>query len=315
MAQTVSERVARYRARQRATGLVTLSVTVPADDARLVTAFASERRRLHTQASVKNAQAVPQPWFPLPHPASPTTAKARATRATANAASVRPDPMRRAESLAEEILVGIQQQGWPTGRPLGSQAELMRMHGVSRSVLRQAIRLLEHQGVARTLRGAGGGLVVDQPNTDAAARAVSVSLEYEGIRAADIIHTRRVLELSALALTIQRLDDPGEARLRALVEQERSWDGSATKDDLQRLHHTLAELSGDPALRLFIAIVLRLTEAHSRHSRRPRAERDVLVARITRLHRDIALAVIRRDETRAAAKLSRYLEGLADWMR
>ncbi|HSV35240.1 MAG TPA: FCD domain-containing protein [Ramlibacter sp.] len=314
MAQTINERMARYRAKQRATGLVTLSVTVPAEDAKLVTAFASERRRLHGQRSGEGPS--PQPWFPLPRPALPAAAQARGTRSDAgNAAPGRPDPMRRAESLADEILVDIQQQGWPTGRPLGSQAELMRKHGVSRSVLRQAIRLLEHQGVARTLRGVGGGLVVDQPNTDAAARAVSVSLEYEGIRATDILHTRRVLELSALALTIKRLDEGGEARLLALIEQERRWDGSATKDDLQRLHHTLADMSGDPALRLFIAIVLRLTEAHSRHSKRPRAERDALVVRITRLHRDIALAVIRRDGPGAATKLSRYLEGLSEWMR
>ncbi|HSV47729.1 MAG TPA: FCD domain-containing protein [Ramlibacter sp.] len=314
MAQTVKERMARYRARQRDTGMVTLSVTVPADDAKLMTAFASERRRLHGQPSDRGPS--PQPWFPLPRPASPVTAQARGTPSDAgNAATARPDPMRRADSLADEILVDIQQQGWPTGRPLGSQAELMRKHGVSRSVLRQAIRLLEHQGVARTLRGVGGGLVVDQPNTDAAARAVSVSLEYEGIRAADIIHTRRVLELSALALTIEGLDDAGETRLLALIEQERHWDGSATKDDLQRLHLTLAELSGDPALRLFIAIVLRLTEAHTRHSKLPKPERDALVARITRLHRDIALAVVRRDGSRAASKLSRYLDGLSDWMR
>jgi len=314
MAQTVNERMARYRARQRATGLVTLSVTVPADDAKLVTAFASERRRLHGQRSGQGSS--PQPWFPLPRPASAVKAQAGRTRPDGrNSGPARPDPMRRAESLADEILADIQKQGWPTGRPLGSQAELMRQHGVSRSVLRQAIRLLEHQGVARTLRGVGGGLVVAQPNTDAAVRAVSVSLEYEGIRPADIIHTRRVLELSALALTIERLDDAGEARLLAQIEQERKWDGSATNDELQSLHHTLAELSGDPALRLFIAIVLRLTEAHTRHSRRPKAERDALVARITRLHRDIALAVIRRDAPGAATKLSRYLDGLSDWMR
>lgn len=312
MAQTVKERMARYRAKQRASGLVTLSVTVPAGDAKLLTAFASERRRLHGQ---RPAPGPPQqPWFPLPRTAAPARGRGTSSGAGKTAPTL-PDPMRRAESLAEEILGDIQQQGWPAGRPLGSQAELMRQHGVSRSVLRQAIRLLEHQGVARTLRGAGGGLVVSQPNTDAAVRAVSVSLEYEGIRAADIIHTRRVLELSALALTIERLDDAGEARLRAQIELERNLDGSAGRDELQSLHYTLAELSGDPALRHFIAIVLRLTEAHTRHSKRSKAERDAIVARVTRQHRDIALAVVRRDGPGAARKLSRYLDGLAHWMK
>lgn len=302
MAQTVNERMARYRARQKASGLVTMSVTVPAQDTKLLSAFAAERRRLHGQRPGQGPS--PQPWFPLPRPVSPVAAT-----------PTRPDPMRRAESLADEILMDIQRQGWPSGRPLGSQAELMLQHGVSRSVLRQAIRLLEHQGVARTLRGAGGGLVVSQPNTDAAVRAVSVSLEYEGILATDILHTRRVLEMSALTLAIERLDKAGEERLLALIEVERKLDGNATKDDLQRLHQTLAELSGDPALRLFIAIVLRLTEVHARHGKRPKAERDALVARVTRLHRDIALAVVRRDAPRAASKLSRYLDGLTEWMK
>jgi DNA-binding FadR family transcriptional regulator len=317
MALTAGERVARYRAKQRAAGMVTLSVTVPAADAKLLTAFASERRRLRLQRLGKGrSAAATSSWYPLLPVVSPPKAKGRGTRSDNDPwPSGRPDPMRRAESLADEILRQIQQQGWPKGRPLGSQAELMHEHGVSRAVLRQAIRLLEHQGVARTLRGAGGGLVVDEPNTDAAVRAVSVCLEYEGIRAADILHTRRALELSALALAIERLDSAGEQRLLALVDRESQWDGNATRDELQSLHHTLAEMSGDPALRLFIAIVLHLTEAHTRHARRPKAERDTVVAHVKRQHRDIALAVVRRDGPGAASKLSGYLDGLADWMK
>jgi DNA-binding FadR family transcriptional regulator len=187
-------------------------------------------------------------------------------------------------------------------------------HGVSRTVLRQAIRLLEHHAVAHMQRGATGGLVVGRPDLAATVRAVGIYLEYEGIAPRDILETRLILEQATIALAVERLDAEGEARLRADIAAESVLDGTASADALQRLHFTLADLSGDPALRLFAGIVLQISDAHSNFSRRSGDDRDKVVRRIRKLHRDIAESVIARNAAAACMLMERYLVGYRDWM-
>jgi len=219
-----------------------------------------------------------------------------------------------AETLVAAILKRIIDLGWPVGMPLGSEQELMRTHGVSRTVLRQAIRLLEHHSIARVQRGAGGGLVVAQPDLGATMRAVNVYLEYAGIGPRDILATRRVLELAIMDLVIERLDAEGELRLRDQVAAEARLDGRAGADELMRFHFLLGELGGDPALRLFGGIALQLADTHSTFHRRSRQDRDDVVERVKHLHREIAEAVIARDRERARTQMARYIAGIKAWL-
>lgn len=316
MAKSSAERMSAYRLRQRVTGLSTLSLVVPAEDAELFRQFAAERRRL--KAAARPARPLRKHWFSMfeanvaPPPAADQAAVKRTTRATTKA-TTKPT-VRRSESLAEDILRQVIRLGWPVGRPLGSEAELMKQHGVSRTVLRQAVRLLEHHSVAHMQRGATGGLVVGRPDLAATVRAVGIYLEHEGIAPRDILETRLILERAGIELAVERLNAAGEARLREDIAAEDLFDGTAGADELQRFHFTLAELSGDPALRLFSSIVLQLSDAHSNFSRRPREDRDKVVRRIRKLHSEIADAIIARDAAAASALVRRYLDGYRGWM-
>ena len=312
MARTIHERMAAYRLRQRVSGLSTLSLIVPAEDAELFRQFAAERRRL--KAAAQPARPLRKHWFSM-FEANAATATATTSTPDPSRARAAPKPAaRRSETLAEDILRQIIRLGWPVGRPLGSEAELMKQHGVSRTVLRQAIRLLEHHAVAHMQRGATGGLVVGRPDLAATVRAVGIYLEYEGIAPRDILETRRILEQAAITLAVERLDETGAQRLRDDIAAEGMLDGTAGADALQRFHFTLAELSGDPALRLFADIVLQLSDAHSNFSRRPREDRDKVVRRIRRLHREIAEAMLAGDADTACALIGRYLDGYRGWM-
>ena len=72
------------------------------------------------------------------------------------------------EQLAERVEEEIIASGWPVGKVLGSEAELIERYGVSRAVFREAMRIVDHHGVAEMRRGPGGGLVVVAPKADAA---------------------------------------------------------------------------------------------------------------------------------------------------
>lgn len=65
-----------------------------------------------------------------------------------------------AENLARTIFREVAQQGWPVGTVIGSEAELIERHDMSRAVLREAIRLLEYHQIARMRRADRGGRAV-----------------------------------------------------------------------------------------------------------------------------------------------------------
>lgn len=58
-----------------------------------------------------------------------------------------------ASILARDIEADIVRRGWAVGESLGSELALQQRFGVSRSVLREAVRLVEHHQVARMRRG------------------------------------------------------------------------------------------------------------------------------------------------------------------
>lgn len=169
-------------------------------------------------------------------------------------------PDKRASTIARNIEADIVGRGWPIGVSLGSEHELQQRFCVSRSVLREAIRLVEHHQVARMRRGPNGGLLVCEPDAGPATRAVVIYLEYLGTTPDDLLNARLVLEPLAAALAAERIDEAGIARLRAALREE--------QPDLPK---ALAEQSRNPVLQLFIDVLMRLTtryalQTHDDHS-------------------------------------------------
>ena len=87
---------------------------------------------------------------------------------------------KRASMIARQIEAEIVRRGWTVGESLGSEQALQQRFCVSRSVLREAVRLVEHHQVARMRRGPNGGLLICEPDAGPATRAVVIYLEYLG---------------------------------------------------------------------------------------------------------------------------------------
>ncbi len=310
MAKSSSQRVADYRARRKAEGMVQLNLVVPAEDAGLFAQFAEARRKNH-RADRQTRSAPREQWQAMLEALLPRVANAEAglVQPTPRALS-RP----RADVVVDGIVKRIVELGWPVGLPLGSEQELMRQYSASRTVLRQSIRLLEHHSIARMRRGPNGGLVVARPDLRATAQAAAFYLEYAHIEPRDILTTRRILELATVELVIERLDDEGIEQLRAQIEAEAGLDGSAETSEFLRFHFLLGELCGDPALRLFSGVVLQLANAHSTFHSRSAEDRDAVAKRITRFHRDIAQAIVAKDTAVACAQMARYFAGMRAWL-
>jgi DNA-binding FadR family transcriptional regulator len=224
-----------------------------------------------------------------------------------------PGAGRLAARVARRIEADVVARGWPVGVSLGSEPELCARHGVSRAVLREAVRLVEHHQVARMRRGPGGGLFVVAPDAGPAAHALVIHLQYAGTGVDDLMEARRLLEPLAARLAAERIDEDGVALVRRTLAEEAAEALPGARPE--RLHVVLGELSGNHVLGLFVDVLVRLTGRYAGPVDPSRRRFQVAREESLRLHADIGAAVIAGDPGRAEAAMGGYLDGVLTWLR
>ena len=126
---------------------------------------------------------------------------------------------------------------------LPSENALMEQFNISRPTLREAIRILESEGLIRVRRGARGGARVQVPSGDVAAHYAGLVLQHRGATLADVLEARVIVEAPAARMLASRRD-------RAKVA-----------DELQRCLDTEASDIHSPATpKIFNSRVVSLTE-------------------------------------------------------
>ena len=116
-----------------------------------------------------------------------------------------------ADVLRREIAVGI----YPAGSDLPSEAKLSARFGVSRPSSREALRVLESEGLIRVTRGARGGARILPPKLDAISRYLGVYLQMRAVKLAEVYAAMQAFEpLAVRAIATRR--DP--AALGALAQ-------------------------------------------------------------------------------------------------
>jgi DNA-binding FadR family transcriptional regulator len=222
---------------------------------------------------------------------------------------------KRASRIARQIEADIARRGWTIGESLGSEHALQQRYEVSRSVLREAVRLVEHHQVARMRRGPNGGLLICEPDAGPATRAVVIYLEYLGTTLGDLLNARLVLEPLAASLAAERIDEAGIDRLRAVLRAEQQWKPGldAPPDEF---HIALAQQSKNPVLQLFIDVLMRLTARYAQKSRADSAGEAIeLVDQMHNDHSEIVAAVTAGDSARAKTLSERHVEAVTAWLQ
>jgi DNA-binding FadR family transcriptional regulator len=208
---------------------------------------------------------------------------------------------KRAAKVADLIVDDVMALGWPVGKVLGSETDLLARYHVSRAVFREAVRLVEHQQVARTRRGPGGGLVVTEPTIGAVKDAVVLYLHRVGATLDEIFETRIILEEIACELAAARTE---EADLPALG---RFADGQPLEPhtDARDLHALVAALSRNAGLELLVDVFHQVAQLYAPD--RPRLDRAD-GRESARAHAGIAEAVMAGDPGRARSRMREHLQ-------
>lgn len=309
MARTVRQRVEEHRERLKQSGMVHLSLVVPAGEAVFFREMARVARERGQHERVPPGKKTARRGL---SEAQLHLAERWAARSGLKLRLNRPG-LSISEVLARNIAYEIAVAGWPVGANLGTEQALQQRYEVGRDVLRDAIRLLRAQTIVETRRGPSGGLIVAEPSLESGSVPAGIVLSSRQFAVGQLRDTRRALELHILERCFDRFDDTAHAILKQHLLLESELDETASGFDLQQFHMLLARITGDPSLELFLDILLRMTRLHSRYYRARKAERLQVVNDIRQAHAAIARALFSGNRESGAMALGRYLEALGHW--
>ena len=194
------------------------------------------------------------------------------------------------------------------GDRLPHEGALAERFDVSRLAVREALRVLELQGLVRVEHGFQGGAYVTEGGSGPVTNALETMLRLEHLDRGEIYTARRYLEPEIAALAAQAIDDGSLASLRDNVAEgdRRLRAGRPAFATNLEFHALLAGSCGNRILTLMNDAVLELLRAVE--SRRPS---DKLVNReACDAHRAILEAVARRDAAASRALMATHLEWL-----
>jgi DNA-binding FadR family transcriptional regulator len=206
--------------------------------------------------------------------------------------------------LLQSVRLGIV----PPGAALPPERELAARLGVSRDVLREAIRALSDAGYLESRRGRYGGTFV---RSDLGRAVPRVGKRLPG-ELDDVIGLRRILEEGAAAAAAARslTAEERDTLWSRLLETSASGPADYRRTD-SRLHLTLGELAGLPSLLPLLADVR--DRANALLDEIPLIEPNLTHSNAQ--HERIVQAVLRGDATAAQRAMREHLEGTAELLR
>jgi GntR family transcriptional repressor for pyruvate dehydrogenase complex len=167
-------------------------------------------------------------------------------------------PREKPQQIADELRHLIVTGELDEGDSLGHEPELIERFGVSRPSLREALRILETEGLISVVRGVQGGVVVHRPDHRLTARTAALVLQAKNVSLADVFDARTIVEPAAVRLVASAKGHKASARaLRALIaEQEQAIEDPASFAEANaRFHRELVAMAGNQTLEIVVEML------------------------------------------------------------
>ncbi len=216
------------------------------------------------------------------------------------------------EKIAQDLMQRILRGEYDEASILPSERALQDSYGVSRTVVREALKLLAARGLVTT--GSGQGTVVGKNLTAPAIDALLLAFHRAHVRLDDLLNTRLLIEpeVAALAaqhatsLQIRRLHELTQA-LADLASSDQPAQAASRSYDLNAQFHTLlAQSSQNPVLEILMALLVGIIwrQLNTVDLGQPPEQH----ARTAGLHEAIARAVAAHDPVAARRAMLDHLE-------
>lgn len=212
-----------------------------------------------------------------------------------------------ADRLHKQIVDGT----YPPGASLPTERELVSATGLSRGSVREALRILEARGLARTRPGRYGGTTASRPSDESLGSHINSFAKVRGVPLHALVETRQALEPMISYLAAKNRTDEDLAELQAISARL----DAAAVDDVPRFleenanwHSVLAIASHNDLLRAFSASISALMLDASRIEN---FANDDVRQLVTTAHRRILHAIETKDADAARRRSERDVEAYA----
>jgi len=218
-------------------------------------------------------------------------------------------PARFASVVVEELAQRIVSGALPAGALVPNEPALVEQFGFSRTVIREALKLLEERGLVRVEQGRGTTV---QPRDswnllDPLVLRIALAHEHDVALLDDLIGVRRLLEREMARIAARRLTDDELAALSAIVDQMAN-----VIDDYEEFrrfdlafHAVVMSASGSEIGRSIVRTIHRYAgDAPPLNSPGTRASLERTVTE----HREILEALNARNGELAAARTAAHIE-------
>jgi GntR family transcriptional regulator, transcriptional repressor for pyruvate dehydrogenase complex len=213
-----------------------------------------------------------------------------------------------ASRVARLIVRDIVERDREPGDALESEAAMLGRFGVSRASLREALRILETQGLITIKPGPGGGPSVGAVDSRDFGRMATLFFQVLRVDLGSVVEARLVIEPVMAELAAERHDPELNGQLQANVD--------AHKVDLpdaewlavtQAFHAMVCGMSGNPLLNLLAGALKDIYTDRVAGFVFPPENRDHVV----KVHREIGRAIIKGDGKTARRLMHDHMATLA----
>jgi len=210
------------------------------------------------------------------------------------------------DELRERILSGELAEG----TTLPSERDLVEQTQMSRTTVREALRILEVQGLLRIVPGRAGGAVVQRPGSDAVVSSVSALIRGRRIRLTALLETRRAIEPICAQLAAEHRTDDDLAGLEEINKDLANPDSSFAEFLQANVdwHVAVAKATHNELIAAFMAALSRAIYASTANEAYGAPESRSLTIRA---HVSITEAIRKGDAATAVRRMSRHLDSYA----
>lgn len=230
-------------------------------------------------------------------------------------------PIRQARA-ADQIVTQLRRRiirEMADGETLPPEAVLMERFNVARQTLRDALRILEGEGLLTIRRGVHGGAVVHRPDASVTARSAALALESRGATLTDVYQARAMVEPSCAAMLARHASPEDMAALREALAQtaEPAISPVTAIRSHMAFHRLVAHLAGNQTVALLTDLIRHIIEAASEEQVTADPTSPLTARALRSGHRTHArlIELIEQGDQEGARDLwTRHLEGSEDYL-
>lgn len=216
--------------------------------------------------------------------------------------------------VADQIKRWVVERDLRKGDKLPNEAAMIAQFGVSKGTVREAMRILEAQGLIVTKTGPGGGSLVGEVSKDRAMSLLGNYFYFKDLSLSDIYEVRKLLEPALVARLAGSLDEATLTELRDMAHKFPEPARSPEEEKEQHIssllfHARLADAADNELLGFVISFMARILSDLTVYRRLYATPNKELWERGRKHQIDLVEALAKGDGHLAHAIMTSHMEG------